>query len=176
MSRFHHRSKSSILLAGLILLTAIGVVNMGYDSDLSDDHPNPDAAFTPLIHFDDTYDAVTFIKFIGQAIILPSTEKQCFSSRAPPKEVKGTVFQDHQYSLPSLTFFIGAILISFQAIFVSFNQNYWGVLLWRNRKKPKYSMTYPQINRKENQISRLKLQESQCGEDVTARFLLLLRR
>ncbi len=123
MSRVRHRSKSTILLSGFILLTVIGLINLGYDSDLSDDHPTPVAAFTPLIHLDDTHDAVTFIRFIGQAIILPFTEKQCFSSRAPPAEVKKTIPQDHQYFLPCLTFFIVAILISFQVIFMSLNQN-----------------------------------------------------
>jgi len=163
--RFHHRSKSSILLAGLILLMAMGVVNMGYDSDLSDDHPIPVAiTFIPLIHFDNTYDAATFIKFIGQAIILPFTAKQCFSSRAPPAEMKNTVLQDNQYTLPCLTFFIAAILISLQAIFMFINQNYLGVLLRKNRKKLKYSMTHPRINCKEDQIKRIKLQEADAGK------------
>ena len=162
--RFYHRSESSILLAGLILLMAIGIVNIGYDSDLSDDHPKPVAAFTPLIHLDETHDAVTLIKFIGQAIILPFTEKQCFSSRAPPAKMKKTVLQDHQYSLPGLTFFIVAILISFQWIFIFFNQNYLGALLPKNRKMLKYSAAHPRINCKETQINRLKLQETDAGK------------
>jgi len=153
-------------------LTVIGVVNLGYDSDLSDDHPKPVAAFTPVIFSDDIYDSVTFIKFIGQAIILPFTEEQCFSSRAPPEEMKKTVLRDHQYTLPGLTFFIVAILISFQAIFISFNQNYLGVLLWKNRKMLKCSMTHTQINCKATQIRRLSFKKADIKDNLKSAFYL----
>jgi hypothetical protein len=166
MSRFHHRSKSSIFLAGLILLTVTCVVNLGYDSDLSDDHPTlVGTTFSPLIHFDDAYDAVMFGKFIGEAIILPFTEKQSFLSRAPPAEMKKTVLQVHQYSLPGLTFFIVAILnIVPGDIHVFTNQNYSGTLLGKNRKMPKYLITHPRIDCKETQINRLKIQGSRWEE------------
>lgn len=84
MSRFHHRSKSSVLLAALILLMVIGVINMGYDSDLSDDHPVPVYSFEYPIYLDNTYIQITLLKFVEKSIILHSENKHRIFNKAPP--------------------------------------------------------------------------------------------
>ena len=108
-NRCYPVKRASFLLIGFCLLTVLGFINFGYDSDLSDDHDPSHTVFGSPIFFMVTYDSINFMKFIEPLLVLPSESRHYVSNRAPPAEIRKILPEDVLSFLAIL--FLSAIVI-----------------------------------------------------------------